>query len=308
MVSMRWSRRLFRILLLAYPSRVREECGADMWLTFEHHLRDARRVGRFAVLDLWRRELIALWRGSRRARISARERRHAHRPPVGSERTKSFMAFGMSWLDFKLGFRMMIKYPGLTLVGGLGMAVAIAIGAGFFDAAAVVHATLPFEEGERVVAIENWDREVNNQERQILHDFIAWRDELKSVEGLSAWTPIERNLITSDGQAEPVAVAEMTASGFQLTRVPPLLGRTLVEEDERVGAPAVVVIGYDVWQTRFASDPDIVGRHVRLGSTVHTVVGVMPEGFAFPMFHRFWTPLRADPLDYGMREPPRIVV
>ncbi len=218
------------------------------------------------------------------------------------------MAFGMSWLDFKLGFRMMTKYPGLTLVGGLGMAVAIAIGAGFFDAAAVVHATLPFEEGERVVAIENWDREVNNQERQILHDFIAWRDELKSVEGLSAWTPIERNLITSDGQAEPVAVAEMTASGFQLTRVPPLLGRTLVEEDERVGAPAVVVIGYDVWQTRFASDPDIVGRDVRLGSTVHTVVGVMPEGFAFPMFHRFWTPLRADPLDYGMREGPRIFV
>jgi hypothetical protein len=54
---MRWSRRVFRILLLAYPSRIRKERGADMWLTFERHLRDARRVGRFAVLNLWRREL-----------------------------------------------------------------------------------------------------------------------------------------------------------------------------------------------------------------------------------------------------------
>ncbi len=102
---MRWSRRLFRILLLAYPKRIREENGADMWLTFERHLNDARRSGRVAVFNLWRRELIAVWRGGRRARVFAREQRRADSQPVGSERTKSFMAFGMSWLDFKSGFR-----------------------------------------------------------------------------------------------------------------------------------------------------------------------------------------------------------
>ena len=79
MASVRLSRRLFNVLLLAYPKRIREENGADMWLTFERHLRDARQVGRFAVLDLWRRELIALWRGGRRARVFAREQRHTHR-------------------------------------------------------------------------------------------------------------------------------------------------------------------------------------------------------------------------------------
>ncbi len=279
-----------------------------MWLTFEGHLGDARLAGRFALFDLWRREVIALWGGAWRARVSARERRHAHHRPVGSERTKSFMAFGMSCLDFKLGFRMLIKYPGLTLVGGLGMTVAIAIGAGFFDAAAVVDRPLPLEEGDRIVAIENWDTEVNNQERQILHDFVTWRDELESVEELGAWTQIGRNLITPDGQAEPVAIAEMTASGFQLARVPPLLGRTLLEEDEREGAPPVIVIGYDVWRTRFTSDPDIVGRDVRLGNAVHTVVGVMPEGFAFPMFHGLWTPLQADASDYERRQGPGIFV
>jgi hypothetical protein len=64
---MPWSRRVFRILLLAYPSRIRQERSTDMWLTFERHLRDARRVGRFALFHLWRREVIALWRGGRRA-------------------------------------------------------------------------------------------------------------------------------------------------------------------------------------------------------------------------------------------------
>ncbi len=67
---MQFSRRLFRMLLHAYPKRIRCDNGADMWLTFERHLRDARRAGRFAVIGLWRREVIALMLGGRRARIS----------------------------------------------------------------------------------------------------------------------------------------------------------------------------------------------------------------------------------------------
>jgi predicted permease len=214
----------------------------------------------------------------------------------------------MSWLDVKLGLRMLVKYPGLTLIGGLGMAVAIAIGAGFFDVAAVVHSTLPFEEGERIVAIENWDTEWRNQERRIVHDFEVWREELKTVEQLGAYRTIGRNLIVPGGETELVYAAEMTASGFALARVPALLGRFLTEDDERDAAPPVVVIGYDVWRTRFASDPGVVGREVRLGGTVHTVVGVMPEGFAFPISHQFWIPFRANASDYERREGPGIYV
>jgi len=95
--------------------------------------------------------------------------------------------------------------------------------------------------------------------------------------------------------AEWVRVAEITASGFRLARVPPLLGRWIAEADEHVTAAPVVVIGYDVWQSRFAADRAVVGQTVRLGETLHTVVGVMPEGFAFPVNHRYWIPLRSDP-------------
>jgi putative ABC transport system permease protein len=198
----------------------------------------------------------------------------------------------ISWLDVKLGARMLVKYPVLSIVGGLGMAVAIAIGAALFDAAALIDPPLPFDDGDRIVAIENWDTEWSDQERRILHDFVLWRDELRSVDELGAYRTVAHNLIVPGGETVLVFPAEMTASGFTVTRVPALLGRGLLPEDERAAAPPVVVIGYDVWRTRFASDPAVVGREVRLGTTVHTVVGVMPEGFAFPLNHEAWIPFR----------------
>lgn len=224
-------------------------------------------------------------------------------PPLSVPRPPS-----MAWLDVKLGARMLVKYPLLSLVGGLGIAVAIAIGASFAAARDTLYATLPFEGGERIVALENWDTAINNQETQILHDFVQWRDGLESVESVGAFDRSRRNLIAADGAAEPVVVAKMSAAGFEVTRVPPLLGRTLVDEDEREGAPEVVVIGHDVWQERFGGDPRILGRTLQIGTTRHTVVGVMPEGFAFPVNDRFWVPLRADPSDWGRRQGPGIEV
>ncbi|MCB1019909.1 MAG: ABC transporter permease, partial [Acidobacteria bacterium] len=85
-----------------------------------------------------------------------------------------------------------------------------------------------------------------------------------------------------------------------MTRASALLGRTLADEDEAPGSPAVVVLGHRLWQTRFAGDPAVVGRSVRLGETQATVVGVMPETFAFPVDDNVWTPLRSEDL---VREP-----
>ncbi len=84
----------------------------------------------------------------------------------------------------------------------------------------------------------------------------------------------------------------MSASGFRAARVQPLMGRYLEEEDEREGAPSVVVIGENVWRNRFASDPTILERTIQLGATPHAIVGVMPKGFAFPVNDHLWVPLR----------------
>ena len=211
----------------------------------------------------------------------------------------------VSWLDFKLGFRMLARYPGLTLVGGLAMAFAIWVGAGTFEfVRQVLYPSLPLEDGDRIVGIENWDAAAGRAESQILHDLVDWRDQLESVRDLGAFRTVQRNLITGEGRGEPVEVAEMSPSGFQVARVPPLLGRALLPSDAEAGAPPVVVIGHDVWRQRFGGDPGVVGTTLRLGASAATIVGVMPEGFGFPVSHQLWAPLRLNALDYARRAGP----
>src|SRR5262245_49245170 len=99
---------------------------------------------------------------------------------------KMFRALDTWWLDVKLGFRMLIKYPGLALVGVFGIATAVAIAAGGFSVIFGSYlASLPLEEGDRIVSMELWDAAANKSEHRILHDYHVWRTELKSVQELS---------------------------------------------------------------------------------------------------------------------------
>ncbi|MBW3553376.1 MAG: ABC transporter permease [Gemmatimonadetes bacterium] len=216
---------------------------------------------------------------------------------------------GGSWLDVRLGFRMLVKYPALTLVGGLAMAFAVWVGAGSFEFLTQnLHPSLPLPEGHRVVGIRVWDAAEGGPEERIAHEFGIWRGELESVGELGAFRTLERNLLLGEGHGQPVQVAEMTASGFRVARVPPILGRYLNDADERVGAPAVVVLGHETWRMHFGGDPTVIGRAVRLGDSRRTVVGVMPEDFAFPVAHDAWMPLRADVLEHEPRGGPPIRV
>ena len=221
---------------------------------------------------------------------------------------------GLPWLggltlDLKLGARMLVKYPGLTAVGGLAMAFAIWVGVVTFTMVTILaYPTLPLPDGDRIVQLRNWDAEASETESQIQHDFIAWRGSLRSVTDLGAFRDQTLNLISGPGDARPVPVAEMTASGFRIASEAPLLGRALIADDERPGAPPVVVLGYEVWQTRFAGDAGVIGRSVQLGDAFATVVGVMPKGFEFPVAHDVWTPLRLDVRDQGPRTGPALNV
>ena len=103
-------------------------------------------------------------------------------------------------------------------------------------------------------------------------------------------------------------MAEISASAFAIARTPPLLGRYLLPDDERDAADRVVVIGHREWQRRFSGDPAIVGRTLTLNTVPHTVVGVMPDGFAFPLNFQFWIPLRENPASYERRKGPMLSV
>ena len=202
------------------------------------------------------------------------------------------------WLDTRLGLRMLRRSWGLTLVGGLAMAVTIGLGASMFTIwDTLAGTTLPLDEGDRVVAIQPFDKAAQRVDRATpLPDFRRWRESLKSVEHVSAMRPIIPAVTARDGADDSVAAAEMTASGFQLARVQPLLGRPLMKEDEREGAEPVAVIGYQLWREGFSSDPAVLGQRIQIGDTPHIVVGVMPAGFRFPVNQRLWIPLRTNPL------------
>ncbi len=207
-----------------------------------------------------------------------------------------------SRLDFKVGVRMLARYPGLTLVGTVAIAVAIALGTLYFEAVnKFQNPRLPIPNADRVVSIHNWDVSALASDGRMLHDFAIWREQAKTIDHLGAAIAFERNLATEDRRVEPVRGAEISANAFSMLGTRPLLGRTLTQQDESPGEPPVVVIAQALWKTRFDSDPAIVGKTVKLGTTAATIVGVMPEGFGFPVNHRIWTPLRAD----GSVIPPR---
>ena len=194
--------------------------------------------------------------------------------------------------DYKLGLRMLVKYPGLTLAGGLALAIAIGIGAGWYDVVGKVFTpTIPLPEGDRLVSIETQNTLTNEPEPRVLREFLEWRHGLQTIEDLGAYRTHTRNLVVGNSPPEPIQVAELTAAAFGTARVLPLFGRALLDSDERADGSDVVVLGYDVWQRSLGGREDVLGSVVKLGGTPATVIGVMPKGFGYPVNHDAWTPL-----------------
>jgi putative ABC transport system permease protein len=207
-------------------------------------------------------------------------------------------ARGLGWvngfsLDVKLGARMLAKYPGLTLAGGLALAIAVALAASWFEFLGdMTHPRLPLEAGDRIVSIENFDRTAGEPDRRSLRDFADWRGSVRTVRELSAWSDVTYGVSTDDGRFATLRGARTTATGLSLVRVQPLLGRLLTEADEEDGSQLAVVIGHRAWQELYDGDRNVIGRTLHVGDTPGTVVGVMPEGFGFPINHEVWVPLR----------------
>jgi putative ABC transport system permease protein len=207
--------------------------------------------------------------------------------------------------DYKLGVRMLLKYPGLTIAGGLALAIAIGIGAGWYGLAGkMMWPTIPLPDGDRIVIIETHNALTNRPEPRVTRDFLEWRSEVRSIDGLGAYRAELRNLIVAKTPPVLIRTVALTAAAFRTARVTPLIGRGLLDADEQPGAPEVVVLGYDVWQRTFEGRNDVVGSTVKLGSTPVTVVGVMPKGFGYPVSYHAWTPLQLRASYYALEGDP----
>lgn len=191
------------------------------------------------------------------------------------------------WGDIRFSVRTLVKNPGFTAVAVAMLALGIGVNAMVFTvASAVLFKGFPkVQANDRLLYISNGGCCISYP------DFEDIRAQAKSFQGMGITHGIGRALSDGAGFAERVDVTEVSADTFPTAGVNPIAGRQFTAADQNPGAPAVALLNYGFWQRRYAKDPAVIGRTVRLTGVPTTIVGIMPEGFSFPQKAEMWVPL-----------------
>jgi putative ABC transport system permease protein len=200
--------------------------------------------------------------------------------------------------DLRYGIRMLIKTPGLTLVSVLTIALGVGLTTHTFSSVyGSVLRGLDFDRGTTLVRLSEEILSTGDRGGGVPYlDVLDWREEQTSFRGIAAFSNGTVNIADEGNPPERFDGAFVSANLFEQVDGVPIMGRVFnASEDTGQGDP-VVIIGYDVWQNRYAGDPNIVGKGVRANGRQATIVGVMPEGFHFPFQEDVWLPLGIDPL------------
>lgn len=196
--------------------------------------------------------------------------------------------------ELRYSFRLLRRSPGFALAAISTLALAIGANTAVFTVVdAVLVRPLPIDDPGRVVVI--WPRERANPTTigEFSHfTFRQWQEQTRTFEQVAAIGSVNWSLaLLQGGERTTLSSAAVSASFFPLMRTPAALGRTLTAEDDRKGAPDVVVMSHDCWMNRFGGDPTIIGRRLRTIGGAVTMVGVMPRGFDYPRGAEVWMPV-----------------
>ena len=196
----------------------------------------------------------------------------------------------MNWLgDIRLSLRTLLKNPGFTTVAVMMLAIGIGVNATVFTVTnAVLFKGFALVQGNdrlRYISYKNSNCCVSYP------DFLDWRAQSKSFEGMAIVHGVGVALTDSSGFPENLSGNENSADVFRLVGARPLMGRDFTAADEMPGAAPVAILNYGFWERRYGKDPAIIGRTVRMNGALTTYVGVMPEGFSFPQTVDVWVPL-----------------
>lgn len=211
------------------------------------------------------------------------------------------------WLrDLRHGFRMLLRTPVLSLVSILTIGLGVGgVTFGFSVLYGVLLRPIPVRDPGRLVTVYETRVEDGVDRMGVpIHDFLDIREQQTTFEYLNAMTSGTANMAGDEGPPERYQGTWVTAGTLAMLGVPPVVGRTFLAEDDGPSAPPTVILGYTVWRDRFGSDPDIVGRTVRLNGETTMILGVMPEGFRFPIQQDLWMPVRDDPATLPRRGRP----
>jgi len=198
------------------------------------------------------------------------------------------------WQDIRHATRTLGKTPGFTIIVVLALALGIGVNTVIYT---VVSSALTFNTGvkemDRLVVINTFAMRGD----PFPHSWAEYRDlrnALRSIQALAAYRPANVNWSDSTGPPERFRLMRMSANGFAVAGVKPVLGRDFTAEDEQPGAAAVVMLSYHLWQNRYGQDPSILGKTVRVDDVPRIIIGVMPSKMQFPADTELWTPLDSD--------------
>jgi putative ABC transport system permease protein len=189
--------------------------------------------------------------------------------------------------DLRLSLRVLLKNPGFTAVAIAMLALGIGVNATVFTVTdAVLFKGFPVvKDNDRLLYISNGGCCVSYP------DFEDIRAQAKSFDGMGITHGIGRVVSDQTGFPENIDVTEVSADTFRLTGEQPILGRDFVASDQIPGSASVAMLNYGFWERRYAKDPSIIGRSVRMNGSATTIVGIMPPGFTFPQKVDIWVPL-----------------
>src|SRR6266403_5542598 len=192
--------------------------------------------------------------------------------------------------DIRYGLRQLLKHPGFTLVAILTLAIGIGANTAIFSVVnAVLLKPLPFPAPEELVAIGGIDLTETVSPPKLSSmcypDFFDFRDQNRSFANLAVYRDLNLALV-DEQEAQSIRGEKVSGEFFDVLGVKPIMGRGFARADEQPGGGPgglKVILSYGFWQRHFDRVPEAIGRVLMLDGRPHTVIGVMPQGFQFPI-------------------------
>ncbi len=198
------------------------------------------------------------------------------------------------WSDVRFGLRMLRNNLGFTSIAILTLALGIGANTAIFSVVdAVLLRPLPYVQPDRLVTVSESARPNDRATRNEVApaDFLDWRERNQVFEQIGA-VSLPGYSLTGAERPERILGAATSAGMLHMLGLRPALGREFEPTDDRAGANPVVLLSHSLWQRRFGSDPQVIGKTIRLGMTPYTVIGVLPAGLTFPEPDvALWVPL-----------------
>ena len=200
--------------------------------------------------------------------------------------------------DLRYGLRSLLKKPGFTATAVIALALGIGANTAIFSVInGVLLRSLAYANPDSIVMV--WERSVaRSDHRNVVSpaNFLDWQKQSTSFAHMAAIAEQRVNLTGGTGEPEEIKVQVVTQPFFAALGVQPLVGRSFIPEEDRVGNDLVIVLSDELWRNRFGADPAIVGKQVTISGRQRTVIGVMPPGFHFLDNQvKAWLPFALDP-------------